>query len=87
MIHQIHIQVTIPVIIKEYRLIAEADIIKSEFGSHFPKGPVLLIDEQEVGTILCLEFAGTANINVQPTVTIHIRHCNTCLESDSNPCS
>ena len=79
MIEQEHIQISISVIIKKSRLGAVGWVIQSEFLSRFPEGEVPQVDEELIAPDIGFSFSGVANIYIQQTVVVDIRHGDTGL--------
>ena len=73
-VEQEHIEVAIPVVVKEGRHGRLCGIIQAISGGLFFKGVVSLVDKQQVLSVLCIIFSGTAHIDIEPAIVVHVGH-------------
>src|SRR5690349_340850 len=79
MVEHEHIQISIEVIIKKSSLCRKSDKVESIFDSTILEcrnavGVVTFIDQQQVSTLIDQIITKIADIDIQPSVAVHIGH-------------
>ena len=78
MVQQVHIQITIQVVIKESRLGGESLKSQSPRFRLFTEGQIPLVDKELVCTFQSFVASHIANMDIQETIAVYIGHDHSC---------
>ena len=78
-VEQVHVQVTVQIVIKKSSLRGEALEIQTIPPGLFPEGQVSLVDEQFVSSLQSFVVPYMTHIDIQQAVAVHVGHGDPCF--------